>query len=315
MKHFKTISYLTGIVISMSSCYTTHLVDDDVYSMKDANVQIGETLTDETSYATFKDRTHKNERVNSYYTSRERFDMDPTWNQWNNYFFLNRFYRSSFGFLFDPFYRNNIGGFNYFTHNNSGFFNGSYGSAYGFYGNNSNFYNQNNSYMNNGYYGGTNYFNGNPGIFANSNIIVGPRGTMSGISNSSSLGNQMMLKSSHSNRINSNNHPNNTTFVSSKDKNERSASGREILTPVDKTTNRTATSSRTVGRENNVGTYNSREQHSLERNGNSGNRQNNSTSPGRSSSGNQNANPSRSNGNNQNASPSRSNGNVGPRRN
>lgn len=307
MKQYKKITYLIGVVVSLSSCYTTQLIDDDVYSMKDANVQIGETLTDETSYATFKDRTHKNERVNSYYTTRERFDMNPSWSQWNNYYFLNRYYRSSFGFLLDPFYRNQFGYSTYFAINNLGLVNATYGSAYGFYGSNVNYYDHNYSTLVTGFYGGSFNSGGTSGInVVNNNVnhvIVGPRGTMSGISNSSSIGNKMMLKNAHSNRVNTfSNVESNPTF-SRTEKQDRTQSKRDILTPVDKTTNRTATSSRTDGRVNNVGTYNSREQHSLERNGNSGNRQNNSTSPGRSSSG------------NQNTSPYRSNRNVGPRRN
>lgn len=302
MKHLKTMSFIAGIVFSLSSCYTTHLVDDDVYRMKDANVQIGETLTDETSYATFKDRTHKNERVNSYYSTRERFDADPLWNTWNNYYFLNRNYRSSIGFIFDPFYRNHFGGFNNFGFNNLGIHNFSYGSHYGFYGNNAGFNNQNNSFFGGSFnssemVGGIGGINGANTV--SNNVIVGPRGSMSGIANSSSLGNQMMLKNSRSNRLYSSG--NNTAGVLNSVKNDRSQPKREILSPVDKSTNRTATSHRSSSRTSEFGYSNGRGQSTIIRSGNSGRIENSSS-------------PSRQSGNT-NSQPVRTNSNAGPRRN
>jgi hypothetical protein len=305
--------YLSIILIGFSSCYSTQqLIDDDVYMMQDANVQVGETLTDETSYATYKDRTHKNERVNSYYSTRDRFDANPSWNSWNNYFFLNRNYRSSFGYLFDPFYSNLGGNVVLLMFNN----NFGYGHGYGFYGGNyySTFSSMNgyNPYssnsMNNNWYGnssGYNSMNGNSNF--NSNVIKGPRGTMAGIVNSSSLSNNVMLKSSKSNRTGINNMfiPTNTV-LSSVNKNERTKVERTILSPVDPKTNTTVSKTRN---QNGSGGFVNQSFNTTGRN---------QGSIGRSSAGQRNnvGSPSRSSeGNSSRPTPSRSSGNVGPRRN
>ena len=313
MKLSTTYFNIAILLFGLSSCYSTQqLIDDDVYMMQDANVQVGETLTDETSYATYKDRTHKNERVNSYYTTRDRFDANPSWNNWNNYFFLNRNYRSSFGYLFDPFY-SNLGGNVVLLMMNNNF---GYGHGYGFYG--GNYYptfssmNGFNPFFSNST--GNNWFVNSPGfidILGNSNVssneIKGPRGTMSGITNSSSLNNNVMLKSTKSNRTSINNvvSPNNPVF-SSANKNERSKVERTILSPVDPTTNTTVSKTRNQygsgGFVNQSFNSTGRNQGAIDRH--SGGHRVNVGSPSRSSE-----------GNSSRPSPSRSTGNVGPRRN
>jgi hypothetical protein len=313
MKLSTTFFYLTIILIGFSSCYSTQqLIDDDVYMMQDANVQVGETLTDETSYATYKDRTHKNERVNSYYSTRDRFDANPNWNNWNNYFFLNRNYRSSFGYLFDPFY-SNLGGNVVLLMMNNNF---GYGHGYGFYGGNyySTFSSMNgfNPFFSNStgnyWYGnssGIHSMNGNANL--SSNVHKGPRGTMSGITNSSSLNNSVMLKSMKSNRAGMNNvvSPNNPVF-SNGNKSERSRVERTILSPVDPTTNTTVSKTRNQngsgGFVNQSFNTSGRNQGSIGRS--SAGQRENISSPSRSSE-----------GNSSRPSPSRSSGNVGPRRN
>lgn len=306
MKLSLAFFYLTIILYGFSSCYSTQqLIDDDVYMMQDANLLIGETLTDETSYATYKDRTHKNERVNSYYSARDRFDANSNW---NNYFFLNRNYRSSFGYLFDPFYSNLGGNVVLLMFNN----NFGYGHGYGFYGNNyySTFSSMNgyNPYFSNSssnyWYGNSSGINSLNGTFS-SNIHKGPRGTMAGITNSTSLNNSVMLKSMKSNRAGMNHviTPNNPVY-SGVNKSERSKVERTILSPVDPTTNTTVSKTRKqTGSGGFVNqSYNTSGRNQVSTGRSSAGQRENISSPTRSSEGNS-------------ARPSRSSGNVGPRRN
>jgi hypothetical protein len=66
--------YSTALVLSLSSCVSiTDVVSDDVYVMKGSSIPISESLTDETSYSTFRYKKERNNRVDYYVDNRSIF--------------------------------------------------------------------------------------------------------------------------------------------------------------------------------------------------------------------------------------------------
>ena len=68
MKSKFSLLILSSVVFLAVSCGSgQYLIEDDVYSMKSSELPFGENLLDETSYETFKYRTKKDKRADSYY--------------------------------------------------------------------------------------------------------------------------------------------------------------------------------------------------------------------------------------------------------
>ena len=198
------------------SCTTTRPINDDnVYMMKTSALPVGENLTDETSYATYKHRKETDNPTAGYYDplAQSALQRDPRAN--NNSLFYMGLYQGNYNGLWGM-HRNGA----YFGPGLPGatgvwaflFFN-SYPTSYGMYGNNgwNNYYNGgiNNYY---GIYGnnGSNvcYFNnlysfGNSGNTyisrPNANYVSGPRGTTSGYYSGNNRGGAAQLKSQVSN--------------------------------------------------------------------------------------------------------------------
>jgi hypothetical protein len=183
--------FLAGLLsISLTSCYSTKLlVDDDVYVMKSSELPVGESLTDETNYATYKFKQERGVTSSSYYYDPYKYfagyngyysnsnlmyswrwgfnTYHPTFSAYNHSLYYGNGFYNAFGpLVYDPFTNTYLNyGYNY----------------YGYYGNyNSPFYNPYGSY----------YGYGNPYIQTNNfptssiyNYHSGPRGSSTGLVN------------------------------------------------------------------------------------------------------------------------------------
>lgn len=121
MKTVLNLSYLIIMILLLSSCYSSKmLVDDDVYVVKNNTLPVGESLTDETSYSTYKNKKNNNKSNNTYYQNQNNY----LYNRHCNYFdgFGCSYYASNF---YSPYY-----------------------NPYGYYGNG--FYGGNSMYNTNG---------------------------------------------------------------------------------------------------------------------------------------------------------------------
>jgi len=213
--YLSLFTILTGI---LSSCYSNRmLVDDDVYVMKNSELPVGESLTDETNYSTFKYKKDRGVTANSYYydpyniAAMNNCDCNPfyftpfdcgwgTRNYGNSglndmyfgYGYFNAFghyyygpgymnYSANqygyYGNMYSPYY-NPYGGFYFGNGYNSPYF---YGNSYQ-YGSNANVFNN-----------GSNGSSGSTGLIYNSHS--GPRGSLSGYTNSGSRTNVNVIKS------------------------------------------------------------------------------------------------------------------------
>src|SRR5574343_1630459 len=182
----KVTLYLSSFVLLgglLSSCYSNRmLVDDDVYVMKNSELPVGESLTDETNYSTYKYKQDRGVTANSYYydpyniTAMNNCDCNPFYFTPFDCGWGNRYYGSYH--MYDMYY--GYGYYNAFGHNmmNPYTYNSLYGpmfNPYGFsygayyspsYYNNSWYYESNPYIGNNGYsYGGT--YVGNNGTIYN----------------------------------------------------------------------------------------------------------------------------------------------------
>jgi len=194
----KSIAYFSMIilgVLSLTSCFAPKtLVDDDVYLVKNSALPVGESLTDETSYSSYRFRRDNNSYGTNVYqgdfASYSFYSMDIC------------FYNSVSGF------RNR--NFMYGTRMNpwgTPYFSFDYGYAYAFLGK---------TYL--GYYGALGYLNYTPGnnydngFYTSTgysgtpefkNAFSGPRSSISGFSNQYGRQNPTTLKSSSYNSGNS----------------------------------------------------------------------------------------------------------------
>lgn len=193
----KPIAYFSMILLGVStltSCFAPKtLVDDDVYMVKNSALPIGESLTDETSYSSYRFR-----RDNNFYGANV-YQGDLA--SYSFYSMDNRFYNAFFGYRnFNFISRYTPFGIPYFSYD--------YGYSYAFLGN---------SYL--GYYGALWYLNCTPGnnydngFYASTgytstpefkNAFSGPRNNISGFSNQYGRMNPSTLKSSSFNSGNSN---------------------------------------------------------------------------------------------------------------
>lgn len=228
----KVTLYLSSFVLLgglLSSCYSNRmLVDDDVYVMKNSELPVGESLTDETNYSTYKYKQDRGVTVNSYYydpyniAAMNTCDCNPFYftpfdcgwgtrsygySGLNDMYYGYGYYNAFGRYYFGPGYMN-YGASQYGYYGNmfspyynpySGFYFGtSYSSPY--YYSNAIFYNTNP-------FGYNSYANGNSNSFGNSNIIYnshsGPRGSLSGYSNTGNRANVNVIKS-HSTSASSN---------------------------------------------------------------------------------------------------------------
>jgi hypothetical protein len=188
MKSSKILIVLPVLSLLISSCYSPKLlVDDDVYVLKNNELPVGESLNDETSYATFKNKQNTGMVSSNYYNNFDDLSYYPLCRNASyfymgcgcsfyaySHFYSNRpynqfgyspyFYSPYAPFGYDPFY-NSMGFYNPYGYNPYGFNPyGGYGYGYGNYGNSS-------------------Y---NPGtVTTNYNHHSGPRGTSSGFGNPS----------------------------------------------------------------------------------------------------------------------------------
>lgn len=208
----KVTLYLSSFVLLggvLSSCYSNRmLVDDDVYVMKNAELPVGESLTDETNYSTYKYKKEKGVTANSYYydpyniSAMNNCDCNPFYFTPFDCGWGNRYYGSYH--LYDMYY--GYGYYNAFGHNmmNPYTYNSLYGpmfNPYGFsygayyspyYYNNSWYYGSNPYIGYNGYSYGGSYVGNNGTIY---NQHSGPRGSIGGMSNNGNRNNSLVLKS------------------------------------------------------------------------------------------------------------------------
>lgn len=121
------------LALSLSSCMSiSDVASDDVYVMKGASIPISESLTDETSYSTFKYKKERNNRVDYYADNRSIFGR------------YNRYNSPYMGYNYNPYYNMNpYFGNPHFGHHGGGLmympgmgwtFAGGYMNPYGMYG-------------------------------------------------------------------------------------------------------------------------------------------------------------------------------------
>lgn len=226
----KVTLYLSSFVLLggvLSSCYSNRmLVDDDVYVMKNSELPVGESLTDETNYSTYKYKQDRGVTANSYYydpyniAAMNACDCNPFyftpfdcgWGTRNygysglNDLYYGYGYYNAFGrYLFGPGYMNyGANQYGYYGNMFSPYYN-PYGGFYfstsyssPFYYNNAIFYNTNPFGYNPYSYGNSNNF-GYSNEYGNSNVVYnshsGPRGSLSGYSNSGNRSNGYVIKS------------------------------------------------------------------------------------------------------------------------
>jgi hypothetical protein len=224
----KVTLYLSSFVLLggvLCSCYSNRmLVDDDVYIMKNAELPVGESLIDETNYSTYKYKQDRGVTANAYYydpyniAAMNACGCDPFyfsafdcgWGSRNygysglNDMYYGYGYHNAFGrYLFGPGYMN-YGASQYGYYGNM--FSPYYNPYGGFYFGNS--YSSPYFFTNSMFYG-TNvypYSNAN-NIISNSGSIYnshsGPRGSISGYSNSGNRASVYAIKA-HSSSASSN---------------------------------------------------------------------------------------------------------------
>jgi hypothetical protein len=173
---------ISASLMVLSSCYSTRPIgDDDLYVVKNSALPPGESLTDETTYSTYKYRKNRNDVSNSYYYERNNYFFQPysvtsfwypstSWGMYagHNHMMIGYMYQP-YGYshyAYDPFYYNP-----YFYRPPA-----NYGYSYSTYYNDP--YAQ---YPNNGLNGGSNLTGQNPNQYKNT--FSGPRGSISGIAN------------------------------------------------------------------------------------------------------------------------------------
>ena len=183
MKSSKILIVLPVLSLLIASCYSPKLlVDDDVYVLKSNELPVGESLNDETSYSTFKNKQNAGMVSSNYYNNLDELSYYPLCRNasffyigcgcsfytyslfcgnrpFNQFAYSPNFYSPYAPFGYDPFY-SSMGYYNPYGYNPYG------GFGYG-YGN----------------YGNTSY---NPGtVTTNYNHHSGPRGTSAGFGNPS----------------------------------------------------------------------------------------------------------------------------------
>lgn len=214
----KVTLYLSSFVLLggvLSSCYSNRmLVDDDLYVMKNAELPVGESLTDETNYATYKYKKDRGVTANSYYydpyniTAMNNCNCNPFYFTpfdcgWGNrYFGSFRLYEMYYSYGYYNAFGHNY--MNQFSYNPYGYYGSAYGFLYNPYGFSAGsymspfYYNTSMYYGNNPYYGmngfayGGNYVGNNGTIYNQHN---GPRGSIGGISNNENRNNSSVVKS------------------------------------------------------------------------------------------------------------------------
>ena len=208
---------LSSLLILLPSCYSSRVYnDDDVYIVESNALPIGESLTDETSYATYKYRQRNNEISNDYfYDERNYLYTNSCYNNFygNNsfgcsyyayniyncnyigYYGFNNsrpFFDYGFGLAFSNYYYDPFLGIYIYNLNVGypyGYHGGFYGGYYPYY---ADYYPNYNHYGN--YSGG--FGSGNFNQTYQSNLHRGQRGSLSGISNTSGRSNPNTLKMS-----------------------------------------------------------------------------------------------------------------------
>lgn len=223
----KVTLYLSSFVLLggvLSSCYSNRmLVDDDVYIMKNAELPVGESLIDETNYSTYKYKQDRGVTANAYYydpyniAAMNACGCDPFYFTAFDCGWGSRNYGSSG--LFDMYY-----GYGYFNAFGNYFMNPyeHYGAnQYSYYGNMySPYYNPyggfyfGNSYSSPYFFTNSMFYGTNVYPYSNANNIVsnsgsiynshsGPRGSISGYSNSGNRASVYAIKA-HSSSASSN---------------------------------------------------------------------------------------------------------------
>jgi hypothetical protein len=190
-KYQLNFTVLVFAALLLSSCYSPKfMVDDDVYLVKNSALPVGESLSDESSYASYRN-TREAEGISRHYYDDDFF----FWRQRRPFFGTH--WMLSMGYYNPYFMTNPYGSFSHFgTPYYSPYMFGGinpiymvdpFGSPYGFYPTAYNF-----AYMGGMYspfYGG---FNPNGGLNNGGNYSVnynhhsGPRGTVSGFGNPNS---------------------------------------------------------------------------------------------------------------------------------
>lgn len=204
----KTVKNLSGIIILLiliSSCYTSReFVDDDVYILKSNELPIGESLTDETSYASYKHRKKLNKTSDNYYqeernylyeTQCSRYNFDPYgcgcsyygWNMYSNYrynpyglYYGHGMYYAFGNYVYDPFSGMYV--YNPFYNPYDYYYGGFYYPYPYYYGGAYNYY-------------GTMAYSA-PAIHTNQHM--GPRTSISGYGNRTGRNNPILLKNTQS---------------------------------------------------------------------------------------------------------------------
>jgi hypothetical protein len=185
-KYILRFSILVLTALLVQSCYSPKfMVDDDIYVMKNSMISVGESTSDETSYASYRNQRDNRAVSNHFYNDDLFFHPHFRRSFWHMGFGMNNmFYRPGFGHM-------SSFGFPYYSPYMYGGINPIYmydpfGDPFGFYPMMYDpwFYGYNNHYgysswNNNGWYtngntGGTNTF---------TNHHSGPRGSVSGIGN------------------------------------------------------------------------------------------------------------------------------------
>lgn len=206
MKSVIHLSFVFSVILLLTSCYSSKmLVDDDVYVLKNNALPVGESLTDETAYSTFKHRKNKNKESKNYYHEDRNYlyanncnyySYDPfgcgcsfyAYNVYGNYYnpygygrpslyYGHGFYNAFGNYVYDPF-------------TGSYFYNPYYFDPYGYY--------PGSPYGS--YYTGNYGYGQNPPTFntpeIHSNQHSGPRGSISGFGNPAGRNNNtIVLKS------------------------------------------------------------------------------------------------------------------------
>lgn len=216
--YLSSLTLLSGV---LTSCYSNRmLVDDDVYVMKNAELPVGESLTDETNYSTYRYKKDKGVASSAYYydpyniAAMNYCDCNPFlftpfdcgWGARNygysglNDMYYGYGYYNAFGhYYFGPGYMNyGAGQYGYFGNMYSPYYNpygGFYfGTSYSspYFSSNAFFYNTNPYGYNSNNYGNSNNYNNSNSLY---NGHSGPRGSLSGYTNSGNRNNSNLVKS------------------------------------------------------------------------------------------------------------------------
>jgi hypothetical protein len=113
MKKVFQLSLFACALGSLTACMSvSQSSDDSVYVMKGASIPVGESLSDETAYSTFKYKKDRNQPRSRYYLGNNMSSMQ----NYSSFSNRNYYYGNPYSSWSSPYYNYNYGNYGYNTY-------------------------------------------------------------------------------------------------------------------------------------------------------------------------------------------------------